>query len=60
MAGRPLQGRDRPGYGYTIWTEDREVIELAILNACSKGAAKLRGSGFVLLDLAFGIKVACA
>jgi len=32
MAGRPLQGRDRPGYGYTIWTEDREVIELAILN----------------------------
>ena len=31
MAGRPLRGRGRPGSGYTIWIEDREVIELAIL-----------------------------
>ena len=32
MDGRPLRGRDRPGYDDTIWIEDREVIELAILS----------------------------
>ena len=32
MGGRPLRGRDRPCYGYTIRTENREVIESAILS----------------------------
>src|SRR4051812_5243248 len=32
MGGRPLRGRDGPCYGYTAWTEDREVIESAILS----------------------------
>jgi hypothetical protein len=32
MAGHPLQGRDCPRYGYTVWTGDREVIESVILS----------------------------
>src|SRR3954466_14680041 len=32
MAGRPLRGLDRPGYGYTTRKANREVIELAVLN----------------------------
>src|SRR3954470_20543897 len=31
MAGRPLRGLDRPGYGYTTRKANREVIELAVL-----------------------------
>ena len=41
MAGRPLRGRGRPGSGYTIWIEDREVIELAILSY-TKAIQRLR------------------
>src|SRR4051812_8616711 len=38
MGGRPLRGLDCPCYGYTIRTENREVIELAILSEwCSSG-----------------------
>src|SRR3954447_12310922 len=33
MAGRPLRGRDRPGYGYTMQEANREVIESAILSS---------------------------
>jgi hypothetical protein len=32
MAGRPLRGLDRPGYGYTRQKANREVIELVILH----------------------------
>ncbi|MDR3617814.1 MAG: hypothetical protein P4L85_00545, partial [Paludisphaera borealis] len=32
MAGRPLQGLDRPYYRYTIRMGNREVIESAILS----------------------------
>src|SRR5512135_2272316 len=32
MGERPWRGLDCPCYGYTIRTEDREVIESAILN----------------------------
>lgn len=33
MVGRPWRGLDGPGYGYTIRTGDREVIESATLKA---------------------------
>src|SRR3954470_11093548 len=36
MAGRPLRGLDRPGYGYTIRKAKREVIESAVLNEEAK------------------------
>jgi hypothetical protein len=39
---RPLRGIDRPGYGYTIQTDDREVIESAILSNAQASA----GEGF--------------
>src|SRR3954447_3595141 len=32
MAGRPLRGRDRPAYGYTMRKANREVIESAVLS----------------------------
>src|SRR5438445_91410 len=32
MAGVRGEVFDDPGYGYTMWAEDREVIESAILN----------------------------
>src|SRR6185312_11902306 len=32
MGGRPLRGLDRPCSRYTIRTENREVVESAILN----------------------------
>src|SRR3954447_19029957 len=32
MGGRPLRDLDGPCYGYTVRTENREVIKLAILN----------------------------
>ena len=44
MAGRPLRGRGRPGSGYTIWIEDREVIELAILNERTRAEAAIAAS----------------
>ena len=31
MAGRPVRGLDRPGYGYSIPAEDREVLDSANL-----------------------------
>src|SRR6059036_2999484 len=31
MGGRPLRGPDGPCHGYTVRTEDREVIESAFL-----------------------------
>src|SRR3954454_15803953 len=32
MGGRPWRGRGNPGLGYTVRTQDREVIDSAILD----------------------------
>src|SRR5215218_5251514 len=47
MGGRPLRGPDGPCHGYTVRTEVREVIELAILRVALDGPAHL-----VLAELA--------
>src|SRR5512147_865594 len=52
MGERPWRGLDCPCHGYTIRTEDREVIESAILNPHPRHY--LRGHDNTILQVEFG------
>jgi hypothetical protein len=55
MAGHPLQGRDCPRYGYTVWTGDREVIESVIRKGTAQIAVEISFKGFWAVSLALKV-----
>src|SRR3954453_16787286 len=46
MGGRPLRGPDGPCHCYTVRTEVREVIELAILRAMARRKTRTNSQPF--------------